>query len=336
MRSWRLRRPLATNVEATQTPAYNPRSSEPARQSCPRQLSPPTGEPAKLEPTDSAAQPSGQSPSRSERRYATGRPEALPQPVVPPEPVGAASEKPSPAFRRSRQKSEVIIQIKPEEATAAQPPPPATPVAPTDEKKPEPKEHSAESAKAGPRTNKNSGVPFDPIKENGPIFVGWPKPKLALVITGNQEGYLEPCGCAGLDRMKGGMSRRYSLFRQLREERGWPVVGIDVGEHRQGFWQTGRTEVPDRRQRHEPRCATAPPRSGPSDLHLPTAEVMALTMPANAAEKDDVRLRQRRSVRLRRKAAAADAIDRGRLQDDRHHCRAGKHLHASNWPATPI
>jgi len=72
------------------------------------------------------------------------------------------------------------------------------------------------------------GAPFDPIKENGPIFVGWEPPKLAIVITGRQEGYIEPCGCAGLDRMKGGMSRRHRMFRQLRA-RGWPVVGLDVG-----------------------------------------------------------------------------------------------------------
>src|SRR3990172_9085172 len=70
--------------------------------------------------------------------------------------------------------------------------------------------------------------PFDPIKENGPIFEGWPDPKAALVITGRQEGYLEPCGCAGLDRLKGGLNRRYSMFRDLRS-RGWPVSGLDVG-----------------------------------------------------------------------------------------------------------
>ena len=31
-----------------------------------------------------------------------------------------------------------------------------------------------------PQTAKNSGMPFDPIKVNGPIFDGWPKPKLAI------------------------------------------------------------------------------------------------------------------------------------------------------------
>ncbi len=79
-----------------------------------------------------------------------------------------------------------------------------------------------------PRTGKNSGRPFDPIKTNGPIFVDWPKPQAALIITGMEEGYLEPCGCAGMDHMKGGMGRRYSLFQQLRND-GWPVVGLDVG-----------------------------------------------------------------------------------------------------------
>jgi len=78
-------------------------------------------------------------------------------------------------------------------------------------------------------------VPFDPIKENGPIFEGWPKPKWALMVSGRQDGYLEPCGCAGLDRMKGGMSRRYSMLEQLREERGWPVAAVDVGGLVKGF-----------------------------------------------------------------------------------------------------
>jgi hypothetical protein len=56
------------------------------------------------------------------------------------------------------------------------------------------------------RPGQHRGDPFDPIKENGSMFVGWPEPKVALVITGRQDGYIEPCGCAGLDRMKGGMN----------------------------------------------------------------------------------------------------------------------------------
>ena len=57
---------------------------------------------------------------------------------------------------------------------------------------PQPPAHTAGTARPGPRTNENSGIPFDPIKENGPIFLDmpgktpWPAPKLALVITGQQ------------------------------------------------------------------------------------------------------------------------------------------------------
>jgi hypothetical protein len=70
--------------------------------------------------------------------------------------------------------------------------------------------------------------PFDPIRDNGPIFVDWPAPKLAIVVTGRQNGYLEPCGCAGLDRMRGGLARRQTMIESLRAK-GWPVAILDVG-----------------------------------------------------------------------------------------------------------
>ncbi|MEX0675870.1 MAG: multiheme c-type cytochrome [Pirellulales bacterium] len=69
---------------------------------------------------------------------------------------------------------------------------------------------------------------FDPIEINGQFFAGWEKPKLALVMSGRQDGYLEPCGCAGRDQQKGGISRRDSLIKEL-VARGWPVVAVDVG-----------------------------------------------------------------------------------------------------------
>jgi len=78
------------------------------------------------------------------------------------------------------------------------------------------------------RNGRAERKPFDPIRDNGPIFVGWPAPKLAIVITGRQDGYLEPCGCAGLDRMRGGLSRRHSMVETLRRK-GWPLVVLDVG-----------------------------------------------------------------------------------------------------------
>ncbi len=81
--------------------------------------------------------------------------------------------------------------------------------------------------------NKLTDEPFDPVKVNGPIFAGWAKPRAALVITGVIDGYIEPCGCAGMERMKGGMSRRHALFNWLREQ-GWPATGLDVADGR-GF-----------------------------------------------------------------------------------------------------
>lgn len=71
-------------------------------------------------------------------------------------------------------------------------------------------------------------APVDPIKANGSIFVDWPKPDVVFLFSGEQEGYLEPCGCAGLNNQKGGLKRRQTLIKEL-EAKGWPVVSMDVG-----------------------------------------------------------------------------------------------------------
>jgi hypothetical protein len=72
------------------------------------------------------------------------------------------------------------------------------------------------------------GKKVDPVEANERIFVDWPKPTAALVFTGEQDGYLEPCGCAGLENQKGGLRRRMTLFNELRGE-GWPIVPMDLG-----------------------------------------------------------------------------------------------------------
>ncbi len=123
---------------------------------------------------------------------------------------------------------------------------------------------------------KHSGVPFDPIKENGPIFVGWEKPDLALVISGRQDGYLEPCGCAGLDRMKGGLNRKHSLFQRLRDQ-GWPVVGLDVGGLIKGFGRQAElkfhTTVEAMRKMGYDAITF-----GKTDLQLPAAELVSVAV----------------------------------------------------------
>ena len=68
----------------------------------------------------------------------------------------------------------------------------------------------------------------DPIKTNGEIFVDWPQPDVALVISGEQMGFFEPCGCAGLENQKGGMKRRHTLAKQLVAH-DWPLVAVDLG-----------------------------------------------------------------------------------------------------------
>ena len=59
------------------------------------------------------------------------------------------------------------------------------------------------------------------------IVDGWEKPKLAIIFTGEQRGYLEPCGCS--ETQSGGISRRADLFRQLKEDKGWSITGLEMG-----------------------------------------------------------------------------------------------------------
>jgi hypothetical protein len=60
-----------------------------------------------------------------------------------------------------------------------------------------------------------------------PLFPGWGKPDVALLISGQQHGYLQPCGCS--HPQYGGLTRRYNFLQTLKA-RGWPVVGVDLGD----------------------------------------------------------------------------------------------------------
>jgi hypothetical protein len=61
---------------------------------------------------------------------------------------------------------------------------------------------------------------------SSPVFQ-WAKPDLAVVLTGQQHGYLQPCGCS--EPQLGGLARRYNFVQALRQ-RGWPVVALDLGD----------------------------------------------------------------------------------------------------------
>ncbi len=52
------------------------------------------------------------------------------------------------------------------------------------------------------------------------------KPAAVLVITGEQDGYMEPCGCS--EDQEGGLIRRYDLVERLHQ-RNWPTALVDLG-----------------------------------------------------------------------------------------------------------
>jgi len=76
-------------------------------------------------------------------------------------------------------------------------------------------------AGAADDVEKNAAVPVLPLR-----FPDWPTPAAVLVVTGEQQGYFEPCGCTA--NQLGGMTRRAGLFRKLRELN-WDVRGVDLG-----------------------------------------------------------------------------------------------------------
>jgi hypothetical protein len=136
-----------------------------------------------------------------------------------------------------------------------------------------------EKAAAPPRLMKVPRKPFDPVKDNGSIFVGWTKPKAAIVITGMEQGYIEPCGCAGLERMKGGMTRRYTFLQQLREN-GWPVVAVDVGGLARGRNREAEMKFRTLAQSKEKMGYNAVA-FGVDDLRLPVGELVLAAADVN-------------------------------------------------------
>ncbi len=60
----------------------------------------------------------------------------------------------------------------------------------------------------------------------GSLFGDWPAPAGALILSGEQDGYLEPCGCTS--GQQGGLRRRFELVARLLDQ-GWPLTLIDLG-----------------------------------------------------------------------------------------------------------
>lgn len=90
---------------------------------------------------------------------------------------------------------------------------------------------SASALQPPPKPSKPESTSIGVASEaerNQKVAEDWPKPNVALFVTGQQYGYLEPCGCTGLTNQKGGLNRRDTLLTQIRDK-GWEVIPVDAG-----------------------------------------------------------------------------------------------------------
>lgn len=77
------------------------------------------------------------------------------------------------------------------------------------------------------RDTAQDGNAQDLDKPPSPVFQGWKKPDLAIVVSGQMHGYTQPCGCSS--PQYGGLSRRYNFMQSLKDK-GWPVTAVDLGD----------------------------------------------------------------------------------------------------------
>jgi len=110
-------------------------------------------------------------------------------------------------------------------------------------------------------------------KRNGPLFAGWNPPQAVLAITGELDGYIEPCGCTGKENQKGGLSRRQNFLQALKAA-GWPVVAVDLGGQVKRFGRQAEVKYQSiadgLRQMNYSGIGF-----GPADLRLPAEELVA-------------------------------------------------------------
>lgn len=110
-------------------------------------------------------------------------------------------------------------------------------------------------------------------QRNGTIFKDWPTPQAVVVITGELDGYIEPCGCTGKENQKGGLSRRQNFLRALTSA-GWPLVAVDVGNQVKRFGRQTEAKfqsIVDGLRAMQYFAVGF----GPGDLRLPAEELVA-------------------------------------------------------------
>ncbi len=115
------------------------------------------------------------------------------------------------------------------------------------------------------------------LERNGDVFTDWPTPRAVLVVTGELDGYIEPCGCTGKENQKGGLSRRQNFLEAIRAV-GWEGVPIDLGGQVKRFGRQTEAKFQSivdglREMRY------AAVGFGPGDLRLPAEELVAAVAP---------------------------------------------------------
>ncbi len=126
---------------------------------------------------------------------------------------------------------------------------------------------------ADPGTSADSGVAAEG-SEGPEDWRDWPAPQVALVVTGNQYGYIEPCGCTGLENQKGGLARRMTFIEELRAT-GWPVVPIDGGNQVRRFGRQAEIKFQTTASGLE-QIGYQAVGFGPNDLRLGVGELVAV------------------------------------------------------------
>ncbi|MGB7343668.1 MAG: multiheme c-type cytochrome [Pirellulaceae bacterium] len=110
----------------------------------------------------------------------------------------------------------------------------------------------------------------------------WAAPDVTLFVTGQQNGYIEPCGCTGLEKQKGGVARRYTFIKQLKAQ-GWDLFLVDAGNQvrrvgRQASMKLSWSTEALKKMGYESVGF------GPDDLRLPATDLLQLAASDNPSD----------------------------------------------------
>ncbi|QDT11215.1 Perchlorate reductase subunit gamma precursor [Planctomycetes bacterium K23_9] len=163
-------------------------------------------------------------------------PNAVPPKAVPPKavPPKAVPPKAVPQTPSKIMKPELVPTPEGVPDTAKTPPamnpdaPQLAPLQPATPAKTDPTKDKDAPMPGGLKSVTDEGTSAIPVELRPEAYSTWETPDVTLFVTGQQNGYIEPCGCTGLEKQKGGVARRLTFMNQLRDQ-GWDLLPIDAG-----------------------------------------------------------------------------------------------------------